>query len=293
LATLALAQPIRPVISETFEGEGYQHVITQNETIWGIGHWVIDEPKNHGLEFWEFSSHHQHHNVHYLQRFDLGFEYAIYRERLPSPHSRCVKRAVKPPMPANWAWIKDAHYRGKKVIDEQTYDEWGHHIGPVELTVDVEERHASRPVYFSRRTPTEHRAYHLIIFATRHPNDTWFNVPDVCKNATEVSYSRDDSSCPVSVEAARELAVTGAAVDGTNAIVDSLDKAAVFVSTDLPTMRAQGRQCAGGPRPGDVFFDADRLAMYLGGRELADCSGPYCRVAPVEDFSAGFCRRFC
>jgi hypothetical protein len=304
LAVLALAVvvsaqpwPVRPQISETFEGEGYTHIVTPNETIWGLGRWVIDEPAGHGLEFWDFNTEHRHHGVHFLRRFDLGFEYSISWLRDPTPHAVCHKRAVTPPMPPVWAWIKEARYHGKHVIDGTTFDLWRHHVAGIELEVAVSEHDASRPHYFIRRTPSEHRVYHLISWATFKPNNTWFNVPDVCKNATlgYVTVDGDDTlvaKTSAVTEFAERIATTSNGFGAAAMVVASMNKAGVEVPSTLESQRLAGARCDGGAREGDVFFDGASAAIYLGGDRFAECStGGQCSVVSWRDFIGG-CRRF-
>jgi len=294
-AAVAIAQPVRPQISETFEGEGYTHIVTSNETIWGLGRWVIDEPSGHALEFWEFNTEHRHHSVHVLKRYDLGFDYAITFERHPSPHASCHKRVVTPPMPKAWSWVREAHYRGKHVIDGTTFDLWAHHVGGMELEVAVSEHDASRPHYFVRRTPSEHRVYHLISWNTFKPNSTWFNVPDVCKNATQTIVDGDDSAIAGTIVAEQAERIVSS-VNGFAAapmLAAAFKKADLNVPTDLDTMRAAGNACIGGPRAGDVFFGATSAAVYLGGNRFAECAASVgsCAIVGWRDFEGG-CRRF-
>jgi hypothetical protein len=303
-AAVAIAQPIRPQISETFEGEGYTHIVTINETIWGLGRWVIDEPTGHALEFWEFSTEHRHMSVHVLKRYDLGFDYGIHYERHPSPHVVCHKRAVTPPMPKAWAWLQFAHYRGKHVIDGTTFDLWGHHVGGMELEVAVSEHDASRPHYFMRRTPSDHRVYHLISWNTFKPNSTWFTVPDACKNATETLGAEtsvadgDDtvvSTCGVAADHAERIVSSVNGFSAAPLLVAAFKKADITVPSSIETMRATGAACSGGARVGDVFFGASSAAVYLGGNRFAECPtamGGSCSVVAFRDFEGG-CRRFC
>jgi hypothetical protein len=297
-AAVAIAQPIRPQISETFEGEGYTHIVTANATIWGLGRWVIDEPAGHGLEFWEFSAEHRHLSVHALERYDLGFNYGIHFERHPSPHAVCHKRAVTPPMPKAWAWVQHAHYRGKHVIDGTTYDLWVHHAGGMELEVAVSEHDASRPHYLVRRTPSEHRTYHLISWNTFKPNSTWFNVPEICKNATatEVTVDGDDSVHAGSIvaEQAERIVLSVNGFGAAPMIVAAFGKAQKTVPSTLETLRIAGAACIGGPRAGDVFFGTSSAAVFLGGERFAECPaamGGSCSIVGWRDFEGG-CRRF-
>jgi len=303
-AAFAVAQPIRPIISETFEGEGYTHIVTPNETIWGLGRWVIDEPAGHAIELWEFAHEHRHHSVHFLKRYDLKAEYAITFHHHPHPHHVCHKRTVTPPMPPAWHWIREARYYGKHVIDGTTFDQWGHHFGGVDLEVAVGEHDASRPHYFTRRTPSEHRTYHLISWATFKPNATWFNVPDVCKNATEYVLGNENvadaddtkiGTCGVAAAQAQRIVTESNGFGASAMIASAFTKAGITVPSDLLTLRSQGASCTGGAQVGDVFFDASSAAIYLGANSFAECpiaAGAGCAVVEFRDFTGG-CRRFC
>jgi len=307
-AVVALAQ-IRPHISETFEGEGYSHITTSNETIWGLGHWVIDEPQGHAIEFWEFSHEHRHRSIHFLKRYDLGFEYSIIRHVWPSPHVTCHKFAVKPPMPPAWAWLREAHYIGKHVRDGTTFDWWRHHFHGNELEVAVSEHDASRPHYFIHRSDSEHRLYHLISWAQFKPNATWFTVPDVCKNATEevpaesnedipMGASPYNPACAVAASSAGRIASTSNGYDAASLVVAAFERAGVSVSSSLWELQSGGSDCTGGPQVGDVFFDglpASSAAVYLGSDKFAECSsamGVSCSIVDQRDFTGG-CRRYC
>jgi hypothetical protein len=246
-----------------------------------------------------------------LKRFDLGFEYGIHWHHHPAPHQTCNKFAVKPPMPANWAWIKDAHYHGKHVIDGTTYDLWRHHVGGVELEVAVSEHDASRPHYFMRRTPSEHRVYHLITWYTFQPNATWFNVPDVCKNATgeveadteEVfvpgsSGSAHSAVCAIAASSAARIVEEGNGFDAASMLISAYSKAGITMPGSLWSLQQGGEDCTGGPRVGDIFFDevpATSAAVYLDSNAFAECSttmGGKCSIVPQRDFTGG-CRRYC
>jgi len=304
LAVVATAQPIRPQISETFEGEGYAHIVTINETIWGLGRWVVDEPNGHSLEFWEFVHEHFRHTVNVLKRYDLNTEYSVLWDLHPTPHRVCRKRQVTPPMPPNWAWVKDAHYVGKHHIDGSTYDVWRYHAGGVELEVAVSEHDASRPHYYTRRSATEHRVYHLISWATFKPNNTWFNVPDVCKNVTANEeadgFGADHAISQCGAVAASSAARIVQSVNGYDAaslIAASFSESEVDTSS-LSSLQLGGSSCVGGPRVADVFFDgvpAISAAVYLGENRFAECPaamGSTCAIVPQRDFTGG-CRRFC
>jgi hypothetical protein len=275
---------------------------------------VIDEPKGHALEFWEFVHEHRHHSVHFLKRFDLGFEYGINWHHHPQPHMTCTKFAVKPPMPPAWAWVKDAHYHGKHVIDGSTYDLWRHHVGGVELEVAVSEHDASRPHYFMRRTPSEHRVYHLISWSTFQPNATWFTVPDVCKNATSEADPTDATDiipgssssahspvCAIAASTAARIVEEGNGFDAASMLASSFSAAGITAvsSSSLAVLKARGEACTNGPRVGDVFFDGiteiTSAAVLLDTNAFAECSaamGGKCAIVAQRDFTGG-CRRFC
>jgi len=298
LVGFAVAQPhpIRPHISETFEGEGYTHVVTGHEVLWGLGRWAIDEPAGHGVEFWEFPHEHRHHSVHLLQRYDLKSVYAITFHHLPHPHHECRKHTVQPPMPPMWHWIRDAHYHGKHLVDGTTYDVWGHIHAAHDSEVAVSELHSSRPHYYTRRSLTEHRTTHLIGWATYKPNATWFHVPEVCKNATDdvvgwMDVTEDiklGGGCAVASESKMELAA--------NADATSLLIAAAFDKAGLTAdITKEASACTGGARAGDVFVDGTPVksaAVFMGGDEFAECKSGGCEITGWRAFS-GLCRRFC
>jgi len=308
LAVVAVSAQIRPIISETFEGEGYAHITTVNGTFWGLGRWVIDEPQGHSLEFWEYTHEHEHFSVHTLKRYDLKAEYFITWERHPTPRRVCHKRSVQPPMPPAWHWVRDSHYIGKHLVDGTTYDVWRHHIGPNELEVAVGENDASRPHYFHQRSPFEHRTYHLISWATFKPNATWFTVPDICKNATELEPVSEEmmgadsrvSQCGavVASNAARAIKQSNDQ-DAVSMLSFALNQAEVAAPSNLWDFQANGKRCDGGARVGDIFFDglpAKSVAVYLGDDQFAECSallgGKRCSIVPQRDFTGG-CRRYC
>jgi len=299
LVVVVVAQ-VRPQISETFEGEGYTHITTTNDTIWGLGHWAIDEPNGRSIERWEFMTEHRHRNVHYLKRFDLGWEYTLHWERIPKPHEVCVKRAVKPPMQPNWAWLKDARYHGKHVIDGTTYDLWGHHFSGIELEVAVSEHDASRPEYFFRRSPEEHRMYHFLSFHTFRPNASWFDVPSACKNATAIDLTvtdgNDNEVAGTVIAAAAQTIAEENTADAVSLVSESLRRVGVTTPSSLWELQQGGSSCVDGANVGDVFFDglpATSAAIYLGSNRFAECAAKAgsCGIVPQRDFTGG-CRRF-
>jgi len=260
------------------------------------------------LEFWEFTGEHRHHTVHLLKRYDLSAEYAIHFIHHPTPHHVCHKRTVTPPMPPAWAWVKESRDRGKHAIDGTTFDLWAHHHGGVDLEVAVGEHDANRPHYFLRRTPSEHRSYHLISWATFKPNVTWFNVPEICKNATEgmlgvdasESADGDDTvvaTCGVAAETAQRIVSESNGATASQLLSAAFNKAGINIPAQLTGLQSGGRRCDGGARVGDVFTDGTPMtsaAVYLGGNSFAECkvTGGLCAVVPQRDFTGG-CRRFC
>jgi len=210
-------------------------------------------------------------------------------------------------MPPAWAWLRDARYHGKHAIDGTTFDLWAHHHGGVDLEVAVGEHNANRPHYFMRRSPSEHRSYHLISWATFKPNATWFNVPDVCKNATEYvvgvsveSGDGDDSligTCGVAAETAQRIVTESNGATAQQLLSAAFNKAGVNIPAQLSGVQFGGNRCDGGARTGDVFTDGtpiDSVAVYLGGNSFAECkvSGGACAIVEQRDFTGG-CRRFC
>jgi hypothetical protein len=217
-------------------------------------------------------------------------------------------------MPPAWAWVKDARYRGKHQIDGTTFDLWGHHFGGVELEVAVSEHDASRPHYFMRKSPSEHRVYHFIAWATFQPNSTWFNVPDICKNATfdaEIedntvgdemimpgSGSAHTSTCAVAASQAARIVEEGNGFDAASMLISAFNKAGITTPSSLWSLQAGGSACVGGPQVGDVFFDglpATSAAVFLDTNAFAECSsvmGGSCGIVAQRDFTGG-CRRYC
>jgi hypothetical protein len=214
-------------------------------------------------------------------------------------------------MPPAWEWTSVARYIGKHTIDESTFDLWAHHITGVELSVAVGEHDASRPHYFHRRSASEHRMYHLISWHTFAPNATWFNVPDICKNATEdvpsiewlstgaMGENSEKSECQaVAASTAARIVEQSNGMDAAALISSVFDKAGVEVSTNLWAQQQAGSSCSGGVATGDVFFDgvpASSVAIYLGDNKFAECPsylGGRCSIVAQRDFTGG-CRRFC
>jgi len=203
-------------------------------------------------------------------------------------------------MPPNWAWLKDAHYRGKHVIDGTTFDMWHHHFANVELEVAVSQHDASRPEYFYRRAPEEHRMYHFLSFHTFRPNASWFEVPVACKNATMdlTPVDGDDKLVAGTVAAiAAEEIVGEQGFDAASMIVAAMGRAGVSTPSSLWGLQAGGEACLGGPAVGDVFFQglpAVSAAIYLGNNKFAECAasmGAPCAIVAQRDFTGG-CRRY-
>jgi len=210
-------------------------------------------------------------------------------------------------MPPAWEWIKDARYHGKHPIDGTTFDVWGHHHAGTDLEVAVGEHDANRPHYFMRRSSSEHRAYHLISWATFKPNATWFNVPDICKNATEevfqVTYDSTDgndallATCGVAASTAQRIVTESNGATASQLLSESFNKAGVNIPAQLSSIQTGGKPCAGGAQIGDVFTDGtpvSSVAVFLGENAFAECKvgGGQCAVVEQRDFTGG-CRRFC
>jgi len=309
------------VISETFESVGSAHIHdpARNISIWGIGRWAVDEPKGHAIEHWEYDEHQHHHNIHVLERYDLGKIYRITRQQ---HHHNCTAHNVKPPMPPVWTWIKEANYIGKHHIGDVIYDQWQWKNAGVTLTVSVHEQHPNRPYYFSRHHGRDRFEIHYVTFETRTPNDTWFHVPDACKNATisiadlkamkpvpQVMIGRLGGVCSAAVEFAVEAAKTAApyifgdigtiGYDNDGLIAASFAKAGVMVPRNIDDLQVGGSACQAGVRPGDVLFvgqPATHVALAVGNNLIAECplTGENCRIAPLDvSVYNGGCRRYC
>jgi len=225
-------------------------------------------------------------------------------------------------MPTLWTWLKDAKYAGKHKIGDATYDQWALTISGVTLTVSVGETAPNRVFYYQRRSSTDHFEIHFMVWETRKPNATWFDVPHECKNGTtlEVEESKEsplvmlgamEGVCEAAANAATSFAkqqctnvyggngpcggVSGLDADGI--IAKSFALAGLFVPRTTRLLQEGGGGCVGGARRGDVLFvgsPATHVAMYLGGGMIAECptSGENCRLSQVTGAFDG-CRRYC
>jgi cell wall-associated NlpC family hydrolase len=316
------ADPPRPVISETFEAVGSLAIRTKNVSAFGFGRWAIDQPHGHGLENFEFEEHHHRHNIHFLQRYDLGFDYRLTWNQ---SHRTCQSHAVKPPMPPRWQWLKDAKYTGKRHIGQHTYDEWTGQIQTTTLRVAVDEHNANQPVYYSATASTELREAHFAHWSTRNPDPHWFDVPAECHNKTLSMQKGPELDSP-EVAPVNEADVCGAAAENAQAYVaqkcayvyggigdcyaSGFDNSgfvtAAFADAGrrIPRMLAEqqenGNGCTGGVRPGDLLFvdtPATHVAIYVGGNVVAHCAADGltgCTLADYDvDAMTGGCRRYC
>jgi hypothetical protein len=147
--------------------------------------------------------------------------------------------------------------------------------------------------------------YHFISWATFKPNATWFNVPDVCKNATDLQAGTEDinvmpgsdshlGTCAIAASTAARIATASNGMNAAQLITNAMGTAGVNLPTDFSELIASGSACVGGPKVGDVFFDDVSAAVWLGGDEFAECkiAGGRCTIIPQRDFLGG-CRRFC
>jgi hypothetical protein len=145
--------------------------------------------------------------------------------------------------------------------------------------------------------------YHFISWHTFKPNATWFNVPDVCKNATEAVAGIEDlnnapghdshmATCAVAASTAARIATTSNGMTAINLIAQSHD--GLNVPNTIAGLLENGAACSGGAKAGDVFFDGSSAAVYLGGNEFAECpiAGGACGIVGWRAFSGG-CRRYC
>jgi hypothetical protein len=151
--------------------------------------------------------------------------------------------------------------------------------------------------------------YHLISWATFKPNATWFNVPDICKNATvdepAVEWLGEGAmgenikaQCAIAASQAARIVETSNGFDGASLLYTAFNKAGIETSTNLWSQQAAGSTCTGGPQVGDVFFDgvpATSVSIFLGDNKFAECPsflGGRCSIVPQRDFTGG-CRRYC
>jgi hypothetical protein len=151
--------------------------------------------------------------------------------------------------------------------------------------------------------------YHLISWMTFKPNATWFNVPDICKNATvdepAVEWLGEGAmgenikaQCAIAASQAARIVETSNGFDGASLLYTAFNKAGIETSTNLWSQQAAGSTCTGGPQVGDVFFDgvpATSVSIFLGDNKFAECPsflGGRCSIVPQRDFTGG-CRRYC
>lgn len=319
------ADPARPIIPETFEAVGSSHHRSHNDSTWGFGRWAIDQPNGHGIENWEYDEHaHHRFHVHLLERYDLSKAFTITRDHEHKLH--CRSHEVKPPMPQHWLWIKDAHYIGKHHIGEHVYDQWSWKNAGISLTVSVHEEHPNRPYWFERRSHSEHFEIHFARFEDKAPNATWFVVPDICKNASDItSVSVPEKLSPLvtvgnMVGDVCRTAVSAAVViakndcpytyggngpcsngyDNDGMMATAFSRAGVYIPRLVTQQQENGNGCSGGARAGDLLFvnnPATHVAMVIDHDLIAECplDGTNCRLASMGDISRfdGGCRRYC
>jgi len=266
---------------------------------------AVDEPVGLGLEHWDYEEHAHRHAIHYLQRYDLKKEYSITYD--PRTHHRiCKILAVTPPMPTLWGWTKDAKYIGKHPIGDHTYDQWALTISGVTLTVSVGETMPNRPYYYQRRSSTDHFEIHFIVWETRKPNATWFDVPAECKNGSAEIYEKEAPRDPMEPKDMCERAAFHATLlaknqcvgpceglSGMGFVAKAFANAGMWVPSTMDLLYEGGRSCTDGINEGDLLFKGDRLMMSIGDGMGVECPiGGQCQIVPSNEFIHN-CRRYC
>jgi len=172
--TVAFAQT-RPSPSELFETINFVVVKRGSDTFRGAGEWRVDTPGNKARELYRFEVGRQHFNIDVLQRYDTGKVYEIVGEP-----PKCNVTAVSGSLPPIWGWVPLASYKGRQTVDNVVVDVWSYTAASVTVSLGVRPDNVNVPVFLTRQSASETFEIHFLTWATRRPDNSWFNVPSIC-----------------------------------------------------------------------------------------------------------------
>jgi len=102
------------------------------------------------------------------------------------------------------------------------------------------------------------------------------------------------ATCAVVASNAARIISTSNGMAAANLISMSMAAAGFNLAGSIADIKESGEACVGGAHIGDVFFDTNSAAIFLGGNEFAECpiGGGACTSVGWRAFSGG-CRRYC
>jgi len=318
LLSLALAEPPRPVLHETFESMSTAWLKRGAISIHGRGRWAVDQPNGRAVEEVSFDNGTEHHNVFILQRYDQSTQYEVVREGQP-PTPKCHKMGLQAPMKTLWSWVKDASYKGPITIRRITLDYWEETAGGVTLGIGVNQSDANAPVYFVRKTSSESFELHFDRYSHRQANSSWFDVPKIC--STDDGFTPIPPVFPISnitapmnlaavLSCAKQICTCGcpyvwggngpccpgkSGYDCSGMTHKCYSTGGYSTGRTAAEQQKNGKACTGGVQAGDLLFlgtPAHHVFMSAGGGMIYECphTGANCHHVPLYHYDGG-CRR--
>jgi len=115
----ALAAPLRPVVSETFEAKINLEFTNNTHHLFGEGEQAQNWSSNAAVIRVEFGTRPPT-VIYELARYDLGHSYEIDNVNLTT----CHVGDVSGHLPASWDWLKTANYTGQSIFRGERFDWW-------------------------------------------------------------------------------------------------------------------------------------------------------------------------
>jgi len=109
-----------------------------------------------------------------IRRFDEHRIYFIHDKN-------CNHRNVSGMMPPVWEWLADARYAGIIIIEGRNAHLWKGHLFGDLIEVAVNDRNANEPLFILRNGTQGEVAITFGAYAEHRPHESWFRVPDVCR----------------------------------------------------------------------------------------------------------------
>ena len=186
---LAVAAPLRPVVSETFEAKINVEFVNGTYHAFGIGDEARDYAGNRAVFRSEFD--HPRFWIYELARFDTGVGYELDSLN----YTTCHNHSLTGHLPSNWAWLANATYVGQSSFRNQLFDWWNSSTIVSGITFqfaaaffDSGNTAPSVPAYavleWTYNNLFEKRTIGYDAFFPQINNPNIFDVPSVCAKPT-------------------------------------------------------------------------------------------------------------
>ena len=186
------ATPLRPVISETYEGKINIEFTNKTHHVFGTGDEARDFKDGKEVFRAEFDTNPRF-LIYELTRFDLGKAYVLDSFNF----TNCITRNITGTLPPTWGWLVNATYVGQFSFRGQTFDWWNNSavIGGItfHFAAAFVDAGAAAPTvpsfaetFWEYNGNFERRTIGYENFIPNITNPAFFDVPKVCTSPMSI-----------------------------------------------------------------------------------------------------------